>query len=813
MRNLFVLSLFFLYFCAFSAIAIDLDEEPEKDLAEVDNAAAATFSLEDIEKLELEVLDTPPVIDGDLTDKFWASSSILAIDLEMYPTRFAKSIVDTDALIGVTKTHVYFAFNAYDPDVSQLRTAVRDEDGVKDDDYVSVVIDPTGNLRKKYEFRVNPSGSKSDVLQNTVSDRYIYDWDTEWEAAAKITDSGYLVEIAIPIDSLRSPKAEGEERNMWALILKRSYPRKIDRTMGGIYIIYPPNPISGQQIGSTQGGEMQFENASRNLEIYPYAIYHSSEKRDYQEPFEQRDEIEEFDAGMDLTLTIDNSTIIAGTINPNFTDVEADIARDSINNPFNVFKPEKRRFFQEGMDLYSTLMSLVYTRNIIDPDLGLSVSHETKEFASGVFWASDEETEVIIPDNLGSDTVELDTLESQSMAGRYVSAAGGSAYGFLTTIRTADDYENGVVAHDGLLNLGIDDKLRYQVALSSTEYPVEFAENICEEDGCLDVDPEDNCELGDCATTSEVLRVNPEEKMEGYAVQLKYKHTGPDTLFWGNYFDISKDFRADLGFLRKSDYRLYNVAYGRNWYFETFRGDEGKSRARIYLVATHIESQSGQKIETGYDIWGEFRGSYQTVLRPGYRIKQKAVNRIQQNTLELNSNAPKFDESYFQWYLETSPITDWTFNLDGRYGDIADADNIVLGKMKEFKPRVRYQVGDFNFSLQHTFRNFDFENKELYQENFTTFTANYRRSDERVFRFLVKWDETDRDVDRWRGEENSYEREIEIEFTHTRYITKNLALLTGLKFEREKDNTIAHDFTNDRQFYLKLNYNMGFIGN
>lgn len=810
LQKIFSLLLLCLTF-SMTSFAVELDESPEKDLQDVDNAAS-NFSIDDIKTLELEVLETPPIIDGDLTDKFWASSSILSLDIEMYPDRFSKSIVDTDALIGVTKTHVYFAFNAYDPDISKLRTAVRDEDGVKDDDYVSVVIDPTGNLRRKYEFRVNPSGSKSDVLQNTVSDRYIYDWDTEWQASAKITDKGWLVEIAIPIDSLKQPATKGDEQNQWALILKRSYPRMIDRTMGGIYIIHPPNPTASEKI-VTQGssGEV-IQEVSQNLQLYPYAIWHPAEKRKYQQTFEQDVEIEEVEAGIDLSLTINSGTKISATINPNFTDVEADIARDSINNPFNVFQPEKRRFFQEDMDLYSTLMPLVYTRNILNPDTGVSVSHETRRAASGMFWASDTDTEVIMPDNLGSEKVEIDSFENDSMAARYVTAAGGSAYGVLGTVRTADDYKNGVISFDSLVNLGIDDKLRYQIMYSQTEYPIAFAEDLCEEDDCLNVDENSDCELGSCDTNTSVLRANPEQTIEDYAIQVKYKHTGQKSLFWANYFDVGKDFRADLGFVKRTDYKLYNIAYGRNWYFETFAGDGGKSRGRVYFVASHVESQQGEKIETGYDVWAEFRGSYQTVFRPGFRIKERAVNRIQQNTLELKGNAPKFDEQYLQWYFETSPFAAWTFNLDGRYGEMADAENIVLGDMREVKPRVRYQIGDFNLSLQHTYRNYDYTNSTLYKENFTTFTLNYRPDETRVLRFLLKVDETERDISRWRGEELSLEREVEAELTYGRELTKNLTVLAGMKLTREKDNEIDDDFTSKREIYLRLNYNMGFIG-
>ncbi len=328
----------------------------------------------------------------------------------------------------------------------------------------------------------------------------------------------------------------------------------------------------------------------------------------------------------------------------------------------------------------------------------------------------------------------------------------------------------------------------------------------------MDHDESESCELGSCDTNTYVQRLDSDGSLEDYAVQIKYKHTGPKTLFWANYFNVGRDFRADLGFIKKVDYKLYNLAYGRNWYFETFSGDGGKSRGRVYVIASQVESQKNEKIETAYDIWGEFRGSYQTIFRPGFRIKERAVNRIEQDTLALKGNAPKFDEKYFQWFAETSPFQDWFFNLDGRIGEIADAENILLGDMHELKPRVRYQLGNFNFDLKHTVRKYDFDDKKLYKEDFTTFSVNWRPNDKRLIRLLIKYDETSRDLSRWRGDELSFEKEVEMELTHTRYLSKNLTILTGFKFTREKDNEIDDDFTSERQFYLRLNYNFGFTG-
>ena len=51
--------------------------------------------------------------------------------------------------------------------------------------------------------------------------------------------------------------------------------------------------------------------------------------------------------------------------------VESDVAQISTNERFALFFPEKRPFFLEGLDLFDTPISAVYTRTITDPKWGL----------------------------------------------------------------------------------------------------------------------------------------------------------------------------------------------------------------------------------------------------------------------------------------------------------------------------------------------------------------------------------------------------------------------------------------------------------
>jgi len=773
------------------AQGLDLEEKPEPDLAQVDRSAES-ISVKDIKVITFRAAEGQPVLDGVIDDAFWSQAERLEITRELYPQRFAQAIVATEVLAAVTATHLYVAFVAHDPHPEQMRSYRRIRDGVKDDDYVSVVVDATGNLRRKFEFRVNPDGALTDVLQDQVSDRYIYDWDTRWDGAARITDTGYVVEIGIPLESVRQPLLEPGDTAKWLVMFKRAYPRAVDRTFGAVCIFQP------------EAGRPERSRTAR-LNVRGYYIFHPDEERDPDERFSQVKDHGNHDVGADLRLIVDSSTTIAATINPNYTEVESDIARESINNPFVPFQPEKRDFFQEGRDLYHTYMPVVYTRNIDKPELGLGFSRTGRKASSGAFWVSDESTNLIMPDNLGSKKVEVDT-SSQSMGARYITGWKGSALGVLGTARIGTGYSNYVGGIDGLVNLGLDDKLRFQVMYSRTSYPESFVDDLCEGDDCTGGRPPGPCAIGDCDYSPYVLRADPDVVLKGHAIRLGYKHDGPESLYWLSYLDYSPGFRADLGFEKRVDFRQVTAAYGHNWYVQPFARDEGKSRLRAYVVANHMESQAGESIEDGFDLWGEYRGSYQSVLRGGYRVKKRAVNRLDQADLSLGDNAPRFDESYAQWYGEVSPTNFVTVNFDGRYGNIADPDNIVLGDMLELEPGITLHAPRWKLRLAHTYRDFQTDGATLWTENFTTLQAVYHPVRGHMFRLLLLNDRTTRDSARFLEDEQSFEKERSVEFTYIYAQQTGLSVLAGGKLSLESNSEINGEFTSNRQIYIKLRY-------
>jgi len=823
--------------------ATEGDEAPESDVGlAAESAPDDTGS--GIPAVTFTLVDDAPVIDGELIESFWKHAQEFSLDIELYPTRLAPAVVETKAWIQISKTHIYVAFRASDPRPEKIRSALREHDATKEDDYVSIIIDPTGALAKKYEFRVNPHGTLSDVLQDTISDRYIYDWDTEWDGAAKLDEHGYSVEIAIPLESIRSPTNQVDDDHKGVVVLKRSYPRRVDRTLGTVFSYTPianePDPtavvqsqsgsdgvltataiepamtttaqnpagdsdaVTGQKSKVERGSVNQTKKEKNKLIFTPHYIFHPDEKRGIGGEYKQVEEHDVHAAGVDIEYQIDSAKTAAMTINPNYADVEADIARQSINNPFVVFQPEKRAFFKSSSEYYNTLIPTVYTRNIIQPRVGASFIGDYVYSSFGALGVSDREVEIIVPDSLGSDEIEL-LEDSESVAARYRYSRDRRSLGLVGTLRTADGYHNALGGVDGLWDISLDDKLRYQVLVSDTMYPKRFAEDLCEVGDCIDNPAPEFCPLGSCSVNAQVLRTEFDTPLTGHAMKLRYKHDGPESLYWATYDEYSSDFRADLGFQESIDVRTVNLAYGRKWYLNTFDEDEGKSRIRGYLTYTHSRSyEDDDQLEDGIGIWGEFRGSFQSVLRVGKRYRERAVNRINQNSLATGSNAPLFDEDYWQWYFEISPSSNWTLNLDGRYGKTADADNLVLGDMEELKPKLTYRIDNWQFLLQATIRNFDFEGSYLYDERFYSFTTAYRANHQVSHRLLYLEDLTRRDTERWLGHALDKEVERTFEYSFIYKPNKKLSILSGIKVEYDYESDIGDGDITRREIYAKI---------
>ena len=303
--------------CAVSVHAQDRDEEDEM-LTPDDNLVADVMAEERAlakkEKRELRFKDVTivtaqgaPLIDGDLSDPFWDQAQTFHLEYEVSPAKLGQAKLDTKAWFATTSSHIYLAFDAKGPIPDRLRSARRSHDGGKEDDYVSFTIDTTGTGARKYEFRVNPHGSKGDTISDGIASRSGHDWDADWEAAASIYEGGYRAEMAVPIAAIRAPARVIEDRK-GVVLLKRYIPRRL-KVVNAAFFTYDANQFVEEQQRLAETAEaVPFLKRWHGL---AHTIYHLDEKRKLgEEEWERVDSHDELSGGLDFGYSFDNSRTV-----------------------------------------------------------------------------------------------------------------------------------------------------------------------------------------------------------------------------------------------------------------------------------------------------------------------------------------------------------------------------------------------------------------------------------------------------------------------------------------------------------------------
>ena len=85
------------------------------------------------------------------------------------------------------------------------------------------------------------------------------------------------------------------------------------------------------------------------------------------------DQDRQLNPGFTARLGFTPNMMLSAAVNPDFSNIEADTAQMDINTQFALYYSERRPFFLEGADLFSTPLNAVYTRTLADPSGGLKL--------------------------------------------------------------------------------------------------------------------------------------------------------------------------------------------------------------------------------------------------------------------------------------------------------------------------------------------------------------------------------------------------------------------------------------------------------
>ncbi len=306
-------------------------------------------------------LTQPIRIDGDLSDPGWAEAAKVET---FYETNVGDNVappVRTVGWVGYDSRFFYVAFRCDDPDPKKIRAPFVDRDNVfSDQDFAGIILDVKNDRRSAYELFVNPRGIQDDAIINDATGNEDFSPDVFWQSAGRIDATGWQVEMAIPLSSLRYPNKDPQT---WAIILYRNYPRAFRYQMFSARLPRGSNCFVCH-FGTLEG--ISGLPGSSHIVAAPYAAGSNTKTYPGSDAYDGAgdNEVTKGKVGLDVKWAPDTRTILDATINPDFSQIESDVAQISANERFALFYPEKRPFFLEGVDL------------LADPDPGRLHAHD-----------------------------------------------------------------------------------------------------------------------------------------------------------------------------------------------------------------------------------------------------------------------------------------------------------------------------------------------------------------------------------------------------------------------------------------------------
>ena len=529
----------------------------------------AHYASAETPSIQIPRIDTPPAVanfvtmhpDAQFAGRMLKVSGFIARE----PADGAQPTQDTDVYLAYDSRNLYAVFICWDKEPDKIRARMTRREDIFSDDSAEIMIDTFNDARRGYTFAANPLGIQWDALWTEGSsgvglpaDYSGFDssFDTVWNSEGRLTSQGYVLLMAIPFKSLRFPPTDKQE---WRIILNRSIPR----TNENLFWPRITNRIQGRFNQAATATGLDIPQA-RNIQLIPYGLlrgFRDINDNDPTNPFFTSRTIQP-EVGLDAKFILHQSFVLDATINPDFSQVESDQPQITVNQRFAVYFPEKRPFFLENSNYFTSPINLVFTRNIGHPEFGLRLTGKSGPWAVGLLASDDRAPGEALPPtdpHAGDRAVFTIARVSRDVFDQ-------STVGALFTDREFGGGYNRVGSIDANLKLDQNWRLQGQAAASST---VDVVANT---------------------------------HADGLGYKLDLERAGRNFNWQSIYLDYSPGFQTQTGFVNRVDLReqIVNTSY----YFRP----EGK-----FLISYGPTLQQ-------FNIWDHSRTPLDYFVMPGFRV-------------------------------------------------------------------------------------------------------------------------------------------------------------------------------------------------
>ncbi|WNC69597.1 DUF5916 domain-containing protein [Thalassotalea nanhaiensis] len=742
-------------------------------------------------------------IDAKLDEEIWQQAKPISMNNITRPYDNIANSFNTQAFMVEDGDTLYVAFIADDPDPKNIRAYYRDRDKSWGDDLIGIKIDTFNDHRLAYRFFVNPLGAQVDGIENEITKNESDSWDGIWDSAGRITDTGYVVEMALPLRMLNFNDELNQQT--WGIELVRYYPRDIMLRLSNIYMDRNNKCEVCQHVEAT--GFKQAKLGS-NITVTPSLVLSSREQRD-----ENANWYRENDSNLSLDVRwgVTPNTLLNATLNPDFSTVETDNAQLSINNTFALFNEEKRPFFLDNSDYFDSHYDLVYTRNINAPNFGAKLTGKYSDQTVAFFITDDDQTNILIPGNRGSAIATIDG-KSKGSAFRYRKNVNtNTTLGLTSTYRSNDDYYNLVNGFDGDIKLSNTDTLKFQYLQSTTHYPEDFYQQFCQSDDpqdCQQPPQSEQCDLYQCDFNEQVLRTIDDTRFTGNAGILSYTHNSKYWLYKAAYESQNSGFRGDLGFIPKIDSNKFKVGGERRWFAEP---DQWWTQFEIYSDYDTTHNDDGELIEEEFDIKTSIEGIYNSWLQLAYTHRNAVGSRLDKSSLAIDGNTTMFKQNVWQFNTHIKPIAGVTIDSDFIYGDKIDFSGNRNGTTYEVHPMLKWNINShLEMKLKHSFSKLDADGANKYIARLTDLRTTYQFDLQSFLRFTMIFNNTSRNPDNYLYQDSddidANTKDLNLELLYGYKFNPQTVFYLGYSEHSQGEDNFDNMEKDDKSVFLKLSY-------
>lgn len=285
--------------------------------------------------------------DGALNEAAWLNADQVSDFWQQFPLDSLKAQKQTEIRMLFDDQFLYVAIKCYSESESYIIPSLKRDYDFSSNDNITLLLDTYNDKTNAFVFGLNPYGVQREALISGGGrgfNDFDDSWDNKWFGDSKIEEGYWAAEFAIPFSTLRFQ----EGGTQWRFNCYRS------NTQANEWSTLNHIPRNNLIMDLTFMGIMEWEEplqkTGSNISLIPYAT--AGVARDYEDDNQNGGDFTG-NIGGDAKIAVTSGLNLDLTFNPDFSQVEVDQQVTDLSR-FEVFFPERRQFFIENADLFSS---------------------------------------------------------------------------------------------------------------------------------------------------------------------------------------------------------------------------------------------------------------------------------------------------------------------------------------------------------------------------------------------------------------------------------------------------------------------------